>query len=85
MQTAEKNSKPWTDILKVSIPFAGVPSEDIWQAVHGTKPLRYGTQRAVCAFEPWKDFRETCVRFAGVPTEDIWQAVQLTITLKSGA
>ena len=58
-----------------SIPLVGVLTENIWQAVHQTKPLLYGMQRAVKNSKPWKDIPMASVPFVGVPTENIWQAV----------
>jgi hypothetical protein len=42
MQRAEKYSKPWKGIPKASVLFIGVPTENIWQAVQMTKPLKSG-------------------------------------------
>ena len=67
-----------------SVPFVGVPTENIWQAVHWTKPLLYGMQRAVKDSKPWKDIPISSGPLVGVPTENIWQAVQKQIRYYMG-
>ena len=60
MQRAVKYSKPWKDIPIGSIPFVGVPTENIWQAVQGIKPLRFGEQSKSYIYKVKENERSTC-------------------------
>ena len=64
--------------------FAGVPTENIWQAVLEIVPLNYGMQTAENVFELWKNIQSPCVPFAGGPMGNIWQSACWTEKLKYG-